>query len=283
MHKKHYIALLGAFAFGAFQVNAQTATTAPTASTPSAPAPAAAAPVAPAAPSWTWTLTPSYASVYMFRGQRLGGQSFQPSLTGTYGSWTTEIWTSVPVNHANLVHGQSDPEIDPSAIYTGTINDNLNVQAGATVYTYLNAPTAEGFFKATFEPQIGVNYTVAGLTINPKYYYDLVLRTATYEGNLAYSIPVKELGTSLNLAISVGTYYGTNVVNGSTPKTKAWGDYYSFGVSTPYTITKNSTLTVGVAFTEGSGAYFKQAGSPRVSNTAAVRRTPITVSYAWTF
>ncbi|HVW21124.1 MAG TPA: hypothetical protein VHC86_07890 [Opitutaceae bacterium] len=274
MHKKHYIALLGALAVGTFQVRAQTATTAPEAAAPVA---------APAAPDWSWTLTPSYASVYMFRGQRLGGQSFQPSISGVYGPWNVGVWASAPVNHANLVHGQSNPEVDPNATYTYTVNGNLSVVGGATLYTYLDAPTKEGFYKATFEPSIGVNYTIAGLTINPKYYYDLVLATATYEANFGYSIPLKELGSSLNLSVSVGTYYGTNVINGSNPKTHAWGDYYSYGISTPYTITKNSTLTVGVAFVEGSGAYFKQAGSPRVSNTSAVRRTPITVSYAWTF
>jgi uncharacterized protein (TIGR02001 family) len=271
MHKKLYAIVLGALTLGALPMFGQSA------------APAAAAPAAPAAPSWSTTLTPSYASVYMFRGSRLGAQCFQPSISSTYGNWNIGVWASDPINNTGKVFGQSDPEIDPNGTYTITVNDSLNIQPGFTWYTYLRAPTNDGFFKETFEPNIAVNWTVGPVTLTPKYYYDVVLDTATYEFNAAYSIPLKDMGTSLNWAFQIGTYYGTNVVNFSVPRAHGWGNYYSIGVSSPYQLTKNTSLTVGVALTEGSGAYTKVGTGPRSVNTSAVRRTPVTVSYAWTF
>ena len=46
----------------------------------------AAAPAAPSAPAWSFLLTPSVASQYMFRGVRLGGAAFQPSIEADYGT-----------------------------------------------------------------------------------------------------------------------------------------------------------------------------------------------------
>ena len=54
-------ALLSALTLGSLSLSAQTAP-------------------APAAPSVAVTVTPSFASQYMFRGQRLGGASFQPTV-----------------------------------------------------------------------------------------------------------------------------------------------------------------------------------------------------------
>ena len=121
MNKKILAILLGGSALGVIAANAQT--TAPV--TTSAPA---AAP-APATPdSWSLVVTPSYVSTYMFRGSRLGGESWQPSVEGDYGSnLKIGIWNSEPLANSDKVHGQSDPEIDPYGSYTIAINDSLSI------------------------------------------------------------------------------------------------------------------------------------------------------------
>eukprot|EP01034_Spumella_vulgaris_P009614 gene9614-12185_t len=91
--KKQSIALLSALTIGSLSLSAQTA-----------PAPA------PAAPSVTVTVTPSFVSQYMFRGQRLGGLSFQPVVEAAYGNLGLGIWSNIPIN--DKVVGVSDPEID---------------------------------------------------------------------------------------------------------------------------------------------------------------------------
>ena len=62
---------------------------------------------------------------------------------------------------SDKVPGQSDPEIDPYGSYTINLGGALDVQPGFTVYTYPRAPLDQGFYHATFEPNLAVNYTRA--------------------------------------------------------------------------------------------------------------------------
>jgi hypothetical protein len=275
MNKKLVAILLGTCAVGVIATRAQTAAT---------PMTSAAAP-APATPdSWSLVVTPSYVSTYMFRGSRLGGNSFEPSVEGDYGSSIkVGVWANAPISESDKVHGQSDPEVDPYGSYTYAINDSLSVQPGFTWYNYPNAPKSEGFYKATFEPNLAVNYTVAGVTVSPTFYYDVILRTATYELDGAYTVPLKDIGTGLNFNAKLGTYFGTDEVNGSNPNTRGWGNYWLAGVTLPFQINKPSVLSVGWAYTDGNDAYTKQPGFAKEKNTEAVGRGVLSVSYAWTF
>ena len=163
MNKQSLLFLLGACVAGALPLRAQTdaATTTP----PAAPAPAAVPAAAPAAPAVSVTLTPSYVSQYMFRGQRLGGQSFEPSVEADTGNWALGVWSNLPL--ANRVPGQSNPEIDPYGSYTWNLGDSLSLQPGFTIYTYAKAPTDQGFFRSTYEPNFAVNYTIDGFKLTP--------------------------------------------------------------------------------------------------------------------
>jgi uncharacterized protein (TIGR02001 family) len=288
MNKKLYPITLCALVLAATSARAQTTTTTTTVApaTTAAPTPAAAAPAAPAAPadappSLSIVLTPSFTNDYMFRGQRLGGTSFQPALEFDYGSGALGVWSNFPI--ANKVEGQSDPEFDFYGSYTFKVNDSVTVQPGFTLYTYINAPTDQGFYRLTFEPNLALNYSIGDLTITPKIYYDVILQGPTYELNGKYAIKIKEINSEVDIAGTVGTYDLSNAVNNSQPDTKAYGNYWLAGVSMPFTVSKAGVLTVGLAYTEGSGAYFKQSGVAKVLNTEAVGRLVGTVSLAWTF
>jgi len=276
MNKTTALFLFGCMTATATGLLAQTATT----STP-APAAPAAAPAAPAAPSLSIVFTPSFVSQYMFRGSRLGGEAFEPSIEADYGNWAVGVWSNIPI--ANKVPGQSDPEIDPYGSYTYSINDSFSLQPGFTWYNYPSAPQDQGFYKMTFEPNFAVNYSIGNLKLTPKIYYDLVLKGPTYEFNAAYTVPLKDLNSEIDLAGTVGTFIQNDVAYHATPEVKNWGDYWLVGASMPFTITKASKLTVGIAYTKGSNNYFKQDSFPKSVNTAAVGRGVLTVSYAWTF
>ena len=151
----------------------------------------APAPAAVSAPSSSWIFTPSIASQYMFRGARLGGPSFQPSAEYDQGNLAVGVWANVPLT--DKVEGQSDPEFDFYGSYTmEAIKDTLTWAPGVTIYTYPDAKKSNGFYTATFEPNIALNYTVAGWKFTPKLYYDLVLKGPTYEFTAAYVIPLKD-------------------------------------------------------------------------------------------
>ena len=252
------------------------------------PAPATAAPVAPEAPSSSWTLTPSFASQYMFRGARLGGPSFEPSLEFDSGSLALGVWNNTPL--ADKVAGQSDPEFDFYGSYTiETIKDTLSWVPGFTIYTYPNAKTANGFYKATYEPNLAVNYTVAGVKFTPKIYYDLRLKGPTYELTVAYTVPLKDANTELDFTGTAGTFIWTTAAPdqtnsiGQPADVKNYGDYFLIGVSAPFQVSKNGKLTVGFAYTKGSNNFIKVGTDAKFVNAGAVGRGVITASYAISF
>lgn len=267
MTKKLLVALLGAAAVGVASMNAQ----------------APAAPVAPAAPAPAYTLTATATAVsqYMFRGQRLGGPSWQPAVEFGTGDLTVGLWSNLPFK--DKVTDVSDPEFDLYGSYTFNVNKQLSVVPGFTFYDYPKAPTNIGFYRSTFEPNIAVNYTVADIKLTPKFYYDTVLRGPTYEFTAAYALPLKDLGTELDFTAQAGTFIQKDVAKDSNPDTKAWGDYWLLGVAAPFQITKASKFTIGYAYTEGRDAYYKQGSAPRTPNTVAVGRGVVTLSYAYSF
>jgi uncharacterized protein (TIGR02001 family) len=226
-------------------------------------------------------VTPSAVSQYMFRGVRLGGPSFEPSVELDSGNLAVGVWANTPI--ADKVPGQSDPEIDPYASYTMSVSDAISVAPGLTWYNYPRANTSNGFFKSTFEPNIALNVTVAGVKFTPKYYYDIVLKGPTYEVTAAYAIPLKDAGTELDWTATAGTFILRDVAKGMDPKVKNWGNYYLIGVSAPFTINKASKFVVGVAYTKGTGNFLKQGSSPKGVNTSAVGRGVATLSYVYTF
>jgi uncharacterized protein (TIGR02001 family) len=236
--------------------------------------------VAPAA-SGAWTVTPAIVSQYMFRGVRLGGPSFEPTVQYDRGNLELGVWGNSPLS--DKVPGQSNPEIDPYGWYKIPVNESFSIQPGFTWYTFINAEPKNGFYRMTFEPNVAANWTVNGLTLTPKVYYDVVLKGPTAEVNAAYALPLKTIGTELDFNASVGTYKWKAAVAQQSPPVKGWGDYWLVGVTVPYQIAANAKIAVGFAYTRGSGNYFKQAPLPKAANPAAVGRGVVTLSYALTF
>jgi uncharacterized protein (TIGR02001 family) len=265
MKKSLLFILCGPLGLGALAVSAQT------------PAPA------PAAPSSSVTFTPAVVSQYMFRGARLGGPSFEPAIEYDAGPLALGVWSNFPIS--DKVSGQSDPEIDPYGSYTFELSKQVTLQPGFTYYTYVNAKKSNGFYKQTFEPNIALNWTpVDGLKLTPKAYYDVVLSQVTLEFNAAYAVPLKDIGSEIDFAGTVGTFEATDAFESTSPSVKNWGNYWLFGVSMPFQIVKDTQkLILGFAYTKGSDNFLKQGTFPKAINTAAVGRGVVTISYAITF
>jgi uncharacterized protein (TIGR02001 family) len=235
-----------------------------------------------AASNASWTMTPAVVSQYMFRGVRLGGAAFEPSLEYDNGNLAIGVWNNTPM--ANKVPGQSDPEFDFYGSYTFEVQKDVSSLApGYTLYTYPNAVKGNGFYPATFEPNLAFNYSLSALKLTPKVYYDFVLKGPTFELNAAITFPLKDAGTELDFGATVGTYEWTDAAADASAAVKNWGNYWLLGVSLPFQVNKESKLTVGWAYTEGSGNYLKQGSTPKVSNRAATGRGVFTLSYAYTF
>jgi len=229
----------------------------------------------------TVSVTPAFVSDYMFRGVRLGGPSFQPAAELDWTNLIVGLWVNLPIS--DRVPGVSDPEVDPYASYTFNVNDSLSIVPGFTVYTYPDADAANGFYKVTFEPYLAVNYTLAGVKLTPKAYYDVILQGPTFELNAAYTVPLAKLHTELDFAATVGTYFWDDSVNNASPRVKNSGSYYQLGVTLPFALPKNFTLTPGVAWVQGFDNRFRISGQPDSDNGAAVGRVVFSLSLGYSF
>jgi len=263
MNKKLLLACAGFLAIGSHALFAQ-----------AAPA---------AAPAVSVTATASVVSQYMFRGQRLNGAGFEPTVEMAAGDLTLGAWANFPLK--DKVPDSSDPEIDLYGSYTFAIEKDVSsLVPGFTSYHYPSAPTSAGFYKWTFEPNIAFNYQIKdGPKLTPKFYYDVVLKAATYELTATYAVPMKDIGSELDFTATGGTYKGTDVANDTSPSVKAWGDYWLVGVAMPFQITKEAKLTIGFAYTEGANAFLKQGNLGKSPNTLAVGRGVASIAYAWSF
>ena len=243
---------------------------------------AQAVPVPAAAPSVSVTATASVVSQYMFRGQRLGAAAFQPSVEVAAGDLTAGAWVSTPFD-GNKVPDSSDPEIDLYGSYTLKLNDAAAVVPGFTSYHYPSAPTSAGFYRWTFEPNVALNYTVQGLKLTPKLYYDLMLKGPTLELTAAYAVPLKDIGSELDFTATAGTYKLKEAANDASPAVKAWGDYWLVGVALPFQVSKQGKVTLGFSYTEGTNAFVKAGRFGKTPNSLAVGRGVATISYAHSF
>jgi uncharacterized protein (TIGR02001 family) len=239
------------------------------------------APVPAEPPAGAWLLTPALVSQYMFRGVRLGGPSFQPVLEYNRGALAVGVWGNFPLE--DKVEGQSDPEFDFYGSYTFEIAPALSVVPGLTVYTYPGASAADGFYQATFEPSLSLNYTLGAVRLTPKVYYDFVLKGPTAELTAAFAIPLPALGTELDFTASLGTFKWTDAAADTTPPVKNWGNYWLFGVTAPYQFSPSSRITVGWAYTAGFDNYLKQGDAGQIANPAAQGHGVFTLSYTCTF
>jgi hypothetical protein len=229
----------------------------------------------------TWTIAPAVVSQYVFRGVRLGGVSLQPTIEATVDNLVLGVWSNWPLQAK--VPGQSSPEVDPYGSYRIKLSDALTVQPGFTWYTYPDAEPSRGFYRMTFEPSVALNYTVHGVVLSPKAYYDVVTDGATFELTGAYALPVRAIGSELDFVANVGTYERRSSVAHSAPEVKNWGDYWLAGVTLPYQIARNGRVSLGFAYTRGSGNFAKQGAAPKTINPAAAGRGVVTLGYSLNF
>jgi hypothetical protein len=223
-----------------------------------------------------------FVSQYMFRGARLGGLSFQPSVEVDSGNLGFGVWENTPI--ADKVDGQSDPEVRLYATYTFAVNNAFTIVPGFTWYEYPGADTLKGYYRSTYEPNLALNYTLkCGVKLTPKVYYDTALEALTYEFTATVATPLKSLDSELDWTATAGTFMAKEYFKSANPKEKNWGDYYLVGVSAPFTITKHSKVTVGFAYTKGSENFIKLGDYAQEKNPLAASRGVVSMGYSYTF
>lgn len=178
-----------------------------------------------------------YVSKYVFRGVEIAGDSFQPSVEVSTGSLYLGVWANAPINNQHDF-GLSK-ELDFYVGYTPKLTENISADIGVTYYWYhrYDGPGADD----SIEMFAGLNMTVGNFTPSAYIYRDIDLEVTTLQTSVGYSIPLKSLGTSLDLSATFG---------GVIPDTGEVYCFYAAGVNVPVKLSDLVKLNFGLTYTE---------------------------------
>jgi len=235
----------------------------------------------PAAAHASTTLATSVVSHYFFRGERRAGPSLQPWLEQRCDALALGLWATTPLAHN--IRGESDPELDFYGNYRFKLTDALGLTSGFMLHDYPRANTHAGHHRATFEPSLALDCTLAGLRLTPTLYYDLQLDALTAELNAACAVPLKNLGTELDFDATLGMRTERDHARDFDPREKLRGDYASLGITVPFQITAQSKISAGFAYAKGFDFRLKRGAAPARPDPLAAARGVVTLSYARTF
>lgn len=200
---------------------------------------AADATVAASTPAYTVTTDFTYTSEYVFRGQKQSNAAFQASAEVGYKEIYGGVWTSQPLRSAET------NEVDLYIGYGFPLSNDWKIDTGLTSYNYPETVvnTKTGF--STYESYLGLTGgNFAGFTPSVYGYYDWKLDNYTVQASVGYSLPIKQIGTSLDFAAT----YGYTANTGAYLSNKAPGNYWGVGVTVPYKLAPNATLTGGLQY-----------------------------------
>ncbi|WP_404424732.1 TorF family putative porin [Nibricoccus sp. IMCC34717] len=179
----------------------------------------------------------SYTSKYVFRGLKLTDEAFQPSVEVSAGDAYIGVWTSQPVTK-----NQSN-EVDVYGGYKFKASEELTFEAVGTYYLYPEARS--GQVHESYEAGVGATYTVAGISTTVNAYYDFRLEAQTYQASVGYSLPIKDLGTSLDFTVNYGVVGAKNF---DTLGQHESYNYWGADVSLPYKLSEKATAVAAVHY-----------------------------------
>lgn len=220
-------------------------------------------------------------SDYLFRGQRLGGLSLQPAAEVTAGDTLAGVTANYPIR--DKVTDQSDPEFDFYGTLGFALSRQLRLTPGFTIYLFPKAPTGAGYFRTTIEPNLALSYTVVGVRLTSTCYYDVSRKGPVLELAGVVALPLRRLGTELDLAASAGHYEFRDASNASGPQRRTWGTYVSCTATIPYQISLQSKISVAFTYAAGFDSYGKNGAARSVANPLATRRGALQVGYSYVF
>lgn len=201
----------------------------------------------------TGSVTAAWTTQYLFRGQRLAGESFQPDVEVAGPAWIVGVAGSFPT--ADLAAALSREEVDPYASYTWSISPTFSVQPGITWYLYpdgvqlMNAGPTEGAKnrRGALEPNLALNFTAGAVRFTPKAYADVSRHILTAELNASTAVPLRSLGTEIDFG---GTIGGFRPYSGSLGQ----GGYWLLQGTLPYQLGRHWRASATAGYTQAFDA-----------------------------
>ncbi len=186
-----------------------------------------------------------YESEYVFRGDKLDQQAFQPAIDVEYGNFYAGIWGSYGISsERNPADPRGGRETDFYAGYAFALDDQITLDFGATYYYYSNDDDA------TFELYAGAAWDVF-LEPAAYIYFDADLTLWTFELSGGYSIDVADK-TTVDFSGHAGYQYDYNrdfkkddngVRIGGREARHAW--YAGVAADLTYAFNDNASFSIG--------------------------------------
>jgi hypothetical protein len=215
----------------------------------------------------------------VFRGQRLAGVSVQPMLEWSAGPASGGLSTSVALQHRAI--DVAEVETDVFAGYRWRLSPAWGIRPGATAYLYRGAPA--GYRRAIFEPNLAIDFTVGAVRFTPVYYHDFSRQGSTVELNAAVALPLRSIGSELDLTLTGGSYRLDDAFSAPLARTTLRGDYWQCDATVPLQLTQHAKLTFALSYIAAANAYLQPQGSARVANPLATHRVVVRLGYSYVF
>jgi hypothetical protein len=214
----------------------------------------------------------------------MGGPSFQPTLEYSKGSLTLELFANFPLTNEIPEPDPVEYEVDFTAFYQWeVVPEVFAIRSAIALYTFPRLINEDGFYKYTIEPNLSLVYSINHLDFLLTYYYDIVIKGASYEAGIDFSVPVKDTGFELEGWARIGRYDWSDTVPDSPPKVRSNGDYLKGGISVLYGLTKSLKLNVGWYYEKGTNNYIQTGHSPKEPDPTAISRGDFNVALAYSF
>jgi len=224
----------------------------------------------------TLTGTFNLESEYVFRGQKLAQESFQPSLEAGLplygGDFYAGVWTNLPIEN------NAENEIDFYAGFAYPVTDMFTVDVGAIYYWYPsqdNSPL-DGTVDREREVYVGVS---ADVILSPAVYgfWDFDQEGWTLEGSVGYTFDLEQAAGVSGAALELGGYLGyTDVDDVSAGQgTEAGNGYGYVGGSADLTYQVNEATSTGL----GVRVAYNNDDIPGASDTFFWWGANVTFSY----
>lgn len=175
------------------------------------------------------SVTFGYESEYVFRGDKLDQQAFQPAIDVEYGNFYAGIWGSYGISSRQ----RGGRETDFYAGYAFALDDQITLDFGATYYYYSNDVPYD------FELYAGAAWDVF-LEPAGYIYFETENQVWTFELSGGYSIDVAD-STTLDFSGHAGYQYNYNRAAGDTRN--AW--YAGIAADLTYAFNDNASFSIG--------------------------------------
>lgn len=218
------------------------------------------------APELALSLSPTYVSKNIFRGQQIAGPSFQIPLQADYGAFTALLFS------CSDLKASSNLMLNFHTSYLFNIGHTLKLETLFNVFTTPREDTlnplyvagkavGEQLYHTQYETGLGTEFTLYGFKLQPRYFYNTTIKGNTYELYTKYDLPLLYLGTEINFTAKIGAMHDKNLttpVISQVPRgvvaypLNLQTHYTVLGVSIPYQIKRSVSVKLGWYYNQSS-------------------------------